>query len=982
MGTLPALLPVPVSYTPPQEPPPQGRPRPQSPDGNHKGFIMVIWGAVWGAILGVLWPGHGELLAIAGATLGAAAGWTLRRTLRTEIAQALARGQAAPAPTVATPGAPVTVAPAHYDRTEQPMPADAATTTPPEPAAIGAAAPLPTQTPAARPALAPAPPSVASVLLARARDWLFGGNTVVRMGVLVLFVGLAFLAKYAVENALLPPELRLAGIAAAGIALFVFGLRLRTRGAEKLGYALTLQGAGIAVLYLTVFAAFRLYQFLPAGAAFVLLGLVCLFSAVIALAQNAQSLAFIGFAGAFAAPILVSTGQGHHVSLFSYYLMLGTAIAAIAWLKPWRALNLLGFFATFGIATAWGVLRYQPEQLTSTEPFLVAFFLVYLATALLYALRHGQDAQRAVDATLIFGTPIVAFGLQAALVRNVPYAAAFSALAVGALYVVLGWALFKRRGGDAQVNRWLAECFAALALGFITLAVPLALDGRWTAAVWAVEGAAVYWMGRRQARWLPRLAGLALQGIAGLLYLESLHPVLQGAWPLANPEFVGGTMLAGAALALAWWSRDSAQREGAGTAATLFGKIEDQLSPWLFWVGFIWWQTALAGEIHRLVLDENGTPMLRFDRAQQLLLQLVGWVASAFALHHLALPTRSRPWPIAATPAWLVVPAMLLVALAGMATLDHVFQSGGWVVWPVMLVLHGVMLRRLDAGPPPRWWPWVHAGGVWLVVLLAGNLLVFAVGQAQLWQTAWATVILLVAGTLVLLALTRSRWFESPVGLRWPMDAHAAAYVWRAAAPLAITLAAGALLVSVHSSGEARPLPYVPLLNPTDLSVALALGACALWLLRVRTGTVAVPQAARALLPAGVLAGIAFIAINTVWLRVAHHYANVPWNTGSLFASFVVQAGYSILWTLIALALMVGAHRRAVRLPWMLGAGLLGLTVLKLFVIDLSNRGGSERIVVFIAVGLLMLVVGWFAPLPPTQRAKPLADEGFQGASS
>lgn len=66
----------------------------------------------------------------------------------------------------------------------------------------------------------------------------------------------------------------------------------------------------------------------------------------------------------------------------------------------------------------------------------------------------------------------------------------------------------------------------------------------------------------------------------------------------------------------------------------------------------------------------------------------------------------------------------------------------------------------------------------------------------------------------------------------------------------------------------------------------------------------------------------------------------------------------------------------------MLGAGLLGLTVLKLFVIDLSNRGGSERIVVFIAVGLLMLVVGWFAPLPPSPvAAESAADEGLQGAA-
>jgi uncharacterized membrane protein len=84
----------------------------------------------------------------------------------------------------------------------------------------------------------------------------------------------------------------------------------------------------------------------------------------------------------------------------------------------------------------------------------------------------------------------------------------------------------------------------------------------------------------------------------------------------------------------------------------------------------------------------------------------------------------------------------------------------------------------------------------------------------------------------------------------------------------------------------------------------------------------------------------------------------------------------------MALVLMVAAHRRALRTPWMLGAGLLGLTVLKLFVIDLSNRGGSERIVVFIGVGLLMLVVGWFAPLPPAQRSRALPAAELQGATS
>ncbi|MCC2634333.1 MAG: hypothetical protein K0S48_2219 [Ramlibacter sp.] len=936
---------------------------------------MVIWGAIWGAVLGALWrgPGDSEFQAILGGILGALAGWSLRSAVRREVARTQVRPAAVPA--AAVPAAERTATPV-----PAPVAAPVATPTPtPMPVAAAAAAPHPPTRPAAP--VVPAEPDFVTRLVLRGRDWLFGGNTVVRMGVLVLFVGLAFLAKYAVENALLPPQLRLAAIGAAGIALFVFGLRARNRAPDKRGFAWTLQGAGVAVLYLTVFAAFRLYQYLPPAAAFGALGLICLFSTAIALAQNALPLAFIGFAGAFAAPLLVSTGQGNHVGLFGYYLLLGVAIAAIAWIKAWRPLNLLGFFATFAVATLWGVLRFRPENLESTQPFLIAFFLLYLLAALFYGLRHGHGARKAVDATLLFGNPVVAFGLQAGLVRDVPYATAFSSLALGALYLGLGWWLVRRKAGDRTVNQWLAECFAALALGFITLAVPLALDGRWTSAVWAVEGAAVYWMGRRQGRWLPRAAGLALQVLAALMYLQGSTLSQQGQWPLANPGFLGGAMLAGAALAIAWWSRSPRAPENAGAPAKAFAGLENALSPVLFWIGFLWWQAALGVEIARVATNAQGHYGAVFDPAQRQLLHLLAWVVSAYALHHLALPRRAQPWAVAATPAWTVMPAMLLVAAWGMATLDHVFQSGGWLAWPLVLVLHVVMLRRLDAGKPQGWWPWVHAAGVWLLVLLLGNLLVYGIGRAHLWQTAWATVVLLAAGSAVLMDLTKRSWFAAEPGtLRWPLDRFAPDYLWRAAAPLAVALAVGALLVAVSSSGEARPLPYVPLLNPTDLAVTLALAVCTLWLVRVRRSRLGVPPAVRGIAPPAVLAGIAFIAINTAWLRMAHHYGNVAWNSHSLFASFLVQAGFSILWSLLALVLMVGAHRRAMRAPWMLGAGLLGLTVLKLFVVDLSNRGGSERIVVFIAVGLLMLVVGWFAPLPPARPSRLAEDPGLQGA--
>ena len=107
---------------------------------------------------------------------------------------------------------------------------------------------------------------------------------------------------------------------------------------------------------MTVFAAFRIYALLPAGAAFALMLVLVAGTGVLAVLQDALALAVLGIVAGFAAPILISTGSGNHVVLFSYYALLNLAIFAIAWKKPWRTLNLLGFAFTWIIGFAAVVL--------------------------------------------------------------------------------------------------------------------------------------------------------------------------------------------------------------------------------------------------------------------------------------------------------------------------------------------------------------------------------------------------------------------------------------------------------------------------------------------------------------------------------------------------------------------------------------------------------------------------------------------------
>jgi uncharacterized membrane protein len=247
--------------------------------------------------------------------------------------------------------------------------------------------------------------------------------------------------RYIAEHSHVPVQARLSAVACGGVALLVIGWRLR---AKRSGYALALQGGGVGILYLTAFAALRLYSVL--SPAIVLALLVCLaaLSAVLAVLQNSQAFALLAVTGGFLAPLLASTAQGSHVLLFSYYAVLNASILAMAWYKAWRPLNLVGFAFTFVISTAWGVTHYQSWLFSSTEPFLVLFFLFYVAIALLFSVRQAPQLRGYIDGTLVFGTPIAAFGYQSGMLHQRPVLLAVSAVVVGSFYFTLAWLLYRR----------------------------------------------------------------------------------------------------------------------------------------------------------------------------------------------------------------------------------------------------------------------------------------------------------------------------------------------------------------------------------------------------------------------------------------------------------------------------------------------------------------------------------------------------------
>ena len=208
------------------------------------------------------------------------------------------------------------------------------------------------------------------------------------------------------------------------------------------------------------------------------------------------------------------TRDASHVALFSYYAALDTGIATVAWFRAWRRLNLLGFVFTFIIGAWWGAEFYQPHYFATTQPFLVFFFILFVAVTIMHAWRQPPRLTGYVDGTLAFGVPLAAYTLQHRLASGFEYGPAISALGFSAFYAVAA-VLIRQRGRDWM--RLLMQSFVALSAAFGTLAIPLAVDGSWTSAAWALEGAAVVWIGARQNRRLALLSGLGLQFLPAAL---------------------------------------------------------------------------------------------------------------------------------------------------------------------------------------------------------------------------------------------------------------------------------------------------------------------------------------------------------------------------------------------------------------------------------------------------------------------------------
>ncbi|MDH3726901.1 MAG: DUF2339 domain-containing protein, partial [Myxococcales bacterium] len=260
----------------------------------------------------------------------------------------------------------------------------------------------------------------------------------------------------------------------------------------------------------------------------------------------------------------------------------------------------------------------------------------------------------------------------------------------------------------------------------------------------------------------------------------------------------------------------------------------------------------------------------------------------------------------------------------------------------------------------PSWCRFLHAIFLWfatafVAMLVADGLVELADLRGEWWVSIAVTLAAALAGATLS--------FSS--GSSWPFNAYRDVYQTFGLGVLVAALITCTLFMNVALEADTPPLGYLPILNPVDLAQLAVFTVVIAWAQLLSRFDPPPEPEVRAAVPA-ILAATAFVWFNGLLARSVHHYANVPLTVGSLWDSVPFQVAVSVSWTLVGLAVTVWSSQRRLRVPWILGAVLLGVVVVKLFLVDLEQLSTPAKIGTFLVVGVLLLLVGYLSPVPPT----------------
>lgn len=338
-------------------------------------------------------------------------------------------------------------------------------------------------------------PSIPSTTPPKAKadmEHFIGSNIINKIGIAITIIGVGIGAQYSIEHDLISPLTRILLGYLIGFGLLGFGLKLKKGYTD---FSAVLVSGAIAIMYFITYAAYTFYLLFPQAVAFALMVLFTALTISAAIHYNRQVIAHIGLVGAYAIPFLLSNDSGNVSVLYTYMAIINAGILIIAVMKYWKPLYYASFLLTWLIFSFWYALQYEDSSHYKvfwifSFIFFITFYLIFIS----YKLLH-QEKFRATDVMLILSNSFIFYGLGYSALTNHTYGEQYLGLFTlgnAAIHLCISLFIYSRKVSDSN----LFSMVAGLVLVFITIAVPVQLDGSWVTLLWSGEAVLLFWIGK------------------------------------------------------------------------------------------------------------------------------------------------------------------------------------------------------------------------------------------------------------------------------------------------------------------------------------------------------------------------------------------------------------------------------------------------------------------------------------------------------
>lgn len=319
-----------------------------------------------------------------------------------------------------------------------------------------------------------------------------GENLISKIGIAVTVIGVAIGIKYSIENELISPLTRIVLGYLFGAGLLGFAIKLK---AKYENYSAILLSGAMAIMYFITFSAYNFYGLIPQTLAFIVMVVFTAFTVFASLQYNKQVIALYGMVGAYAVPFLLSDGSGRVAILFSYIAIINIGLMVIAFKKYWKLLHYVSFGLTWLIYASWFVSSYDElKHFGLAFAFLFVFFATFYVAFLAYKLLKKEKFEPQ-DVFIVFTNSFIFYGFGCAILTSTKESSEFLGLftvANALLHFLVCRVIYAKKLADKN----LFNVILGMVLIFLTIAIPVQLDGNWVTLLWAGEALLLFWIGR------------------------------------------------------------------------------------------------------------------------------------------------------------------------------------------------------------------------------------------------------------------------------------------------------------------------------------------------------------------------------------------------------------------------------------------------------------------------------------------------------